>query len=57
MTAIFFTTYNFCRTHMTLKTTPAMKAGLASHKWTIEDLIGLLDTWTNTTVPLPACFT
>jgi IS1 family transposase len=45
MTALFFTAYNFCRVHMTLKTTPAIKAGLENHKWTIEELIGLMDVW------------
>jgi hypothetical protein len=42
MTAIFFTFYNFCRRHMTLKTTPAVAAGLADRVWEIEDLIGLI---------------
>ncbi|MDQ3620293.1 MAG: IS1 family transposase [Actinomycetota bacterium] len=35
--------YNFCRVHQTLKTTPAVKAGVADHVWTIEELVGLLD--------------
>jgi len=43
MNAIMFMTYNFCRVHMTLKQTPAMKAGLTDHKWSIEELIGLLN--------------
>ena len=42
MQAIFFTVYNFCRVHSTLKTTPAIKAGLTDRKWTLEDLIDLL---------------
>ena len=42
MTAIFFTYYNWCRIHQTLRVTPAMAAGLTDHVWEIEDLIGLL---------------
>ncbi len=40
--ALHFVYYNFCRKHLTLKTTPAIKAGLADHEWTVEELIGLL---------------
>jgi len=32
-----------CRVHKTLRVTPAMEAGLCSHVWTIEELVGLLD--------------
>ena len=35
--------YNFCRIHKTLRVTPAMEAGIASHVWSIEEMIGLLD--------------
>ncbi|MDP9370806.1 MAG: IS1 family transposase [Chloroflexota bacterium] len=41
--SLHFMYYNFARVHGTLKTTPAMKAGVADHVWTIEDIIGLLD--------------
>lgn len=41
--AIFMTVYNFHRKHMTLKTTPAVKAGIADHIWSIEEIIGLLE--------------
>lgn len=34
--------YNFCRVHQTLKTTPAIAAGVAIAVWSIEDLVGLL---------------
>jgi len=34
--------YNFCRIHQTLRSTPAMKAGVADHVWTIEEMVGLL---------------
>lgn len=43
MTAIFFTHYNFCRVHMTLRATPAMEAGLTHRIFEIEDLICLMD--------------
>ena len=35
--------HNFARVHGTLKTTPAVKAGIADHAWTIEEIVGLLD--------------
>ncbi len=31
---------NLCRTHMTLRVTPAMEAGIADHVWTLEKLMG-----------------
>lgn len=40
--ALFALHYNFCRKHQTLGTSPAVKAGLADHVWTIDELIGLL---------------
>jgi transposase-like protein/IS1 family transposase len=39
MFALFVAWYNFCRPHMTLKTTPAVAAGLAQEPWTIERLL------------------
>jgi hypothetical protein len=39
MTAIFVCWYNFCPVHEPIKTTPAMAAGLADHKWTIQVMI------------------
>lgn len=41
--AIYMMTYNFHRKHMTLGTTPAVKAGIADHIWSIEEIIGLLE--------------
>ncbi len=35
--------YNFARVHQTIKTTPAMAAGVADHRWTAEEIAGLLD--------------
>ncbi len=35
--------YNFARVHASLKTTPAIAAGVADHKWTLRDIAALLD--------------
>lgn len=40
--ALYFMHYNFVRVHQTLKTTPAVAAGIADHVWTMEELIGLI---------------
>lgn len=40
--ALHFMHYNFCRKHQTLRTTPAVAAGVADHIWSIDELIGLL---------------
>lgn len=39
--AITFCYHNFVRVHQTLKTTPAVAAGLVARKWKIEDLVEL----------------
>lgn len=41
--ALHFMHYNFGRVHQTLKTTPAMAAGVADHRWTIEEIVRLAD--------------
>jgi IS1 family transposase len=41
--ALHFVHYNYCRKHQTLETTPAVAAGLTNHAWSIEELVGLLD--------------
>lgn len=41
--ALHFMHYNFCRMHQTLRCTPAMAAGLADHRWTLDELVGLLE--------------
>jgi hypothetical protein len=33
---------NFVRVHQTLKATPGLAAGVAKHKWKIEDIVDLL---------------
>jgi IS1 family transposase len=42
--SLHFMHYNFCRGHHTLRgKTPAMAAGLADHRWSLEELVSLLD--------------
>ena len=36
---LFFAYYNFCRVHLTLKTTPAVAAGLAERPWSVQELL------------------
>lgn len=36
---LWFAFYNFCRVHKTLRMTPAMAAGIASHIWTVRELL------------------
>ena len=40
--ALTFFYHNFVRIHQTLKCTPAVKAGITAHKWTIEEMVDLL---------------
>jgi hypothetical protein len=35
--------YNSARIHQTLKTTPAITAGVADHIWSVEEIVALLD--------------
>src|SRR5437667_7045513 len=41
--SLHFAYYNFCKIHQTLRTTPAMAAGVTDRLWEIEDLLALLD--------------
>lgn len=41
--AITFAYHNFVRVHQTLKTTPAVAAGIVPRRWKIEDLVELAD--------------
>lgn len=45
--ALHFMFYNFARVHQTLRVTPAKEAGMADHPWSIEEIIGLLDDYSN----------
>lgn len=40
---LYYMWYNFGRKHQTLKTTPAVAAGVADHIWSVEEIIGLLE--------------
>jgi hypothetical protein len=35
--------YNFCRIHQSLQVTPAMEAGVADHVWSVEEIIEMID--------------
>ncbi len=39
---LYFMWYNFGRVNQTVKTTPAVKAGIADHVWSVDEVIGLL---------------
>jgi IS1 family transposase len=39
--ALHFVYYNFARKHGSIKTTPAIKAGIADHVWTLLEIAGL----------------
>ena len=41
--AMHYMYYNFVRIHQTLRTTPAMAAGVTDRLWDIEDMVALLD--------------
>ncbi|MDK3075955.1 IS1 family transposase [Sedimentitalea sp. JM2-8] len=41
--ALHFMYYNFCRTHKSLRMTPAMAAGLSASPWEVEDIVALID--------------
>src|SRR5579863_5879416 len=43
--ALFAMYYNFVRIHKTLRTTPAMAAGVTSRLWEIGDIVNVLETW------------
>ncbi|MDO8358375.1 MAG: IS1 family transposase [Nitrospirota bacterium] len=41
--ALHFMHYNFARIHQTLRVTPAMEAGVATHVWSLEEIADLID--------------
>jgi IS1 family transposase len=41
--ALHFMHYNFVRVHQTLKTTPAVAAGITDHVWKLPELVALLE--------------
>lgn len=40
-TAMHFAYYNFCKTHSSIRCTPAMEIGVSSRLWKVEDLVAL----------------
>jgi hypothetical protein len=44
--SFYFMGYNFVKVHGTVKTTPAIAAGVTSIKWTMEDIVNMADTVT-----------
>jgi IS1 family transposase len=43
--ALFAIYYNFVRIHKTLRTTPAMAAGVTKRLWEISDVVDVLEAW------------
>ena len=43
--ALHFLYYNFVRIHKTLKTTPAMAAGVTDRLWEVADMVDVLEAW------------
>ena len=41
--ALHFVHYNFCRIHKSLKTSPAMAAGIADTLWSLDDVIAKIE--------------
>ena len=39
MLGLYFAWYNWCRKHQTIKATPAVKAGIATERWTLARLL------------------
>ncbi len=42
---LHFFVYNFCRKHLTIKTTPAVAAGITDKIWTVQDLLDMFDAY------------
>ena len=43
--AIHFMHYNFARIHKTLRVTPAMEAGVSDYVWSMEEILGMVDSF------------
>ena len=43
--ALHFLYYNFVRVHKTLRTTPAMAAGVTKRLWEMTDVVDVLEAW------------
>ena len=42
--SFYFMVYNFVKVHGTVKTTPAISAGVTAIKWTMEDIVNMAET-------------
>jgi hypothetical protein len=43
--ALHFLYYNFVRIHKTLRTSPAMAAGVAKKLWEMTDVVEMIEAW------------
>lgn len=43
--ALHFLYYNFVRIHKTLRTTPAMAAGVTDRLWEMKNVVDVLEAW------------
>ena len=41
--ALYYFSYNFIKIHRSLRTTPAMAAGVTDRLWEVSDLVALLE--------------
>ena len=44
--SFYFMVYNFVKIHKTIKTTPAMEAGVTAFLWDMEDIVLMMETST-----------
>jgi hypothetical protein len=51
MVALYALWYNFVRIHKTLRTSPAMAAGIEARLWSMEDVVVLIDEHSECTAP------
>jgi len=42
---LFYFAYNFIKIHRTLRTSPAMAAGVTDRLWSVEDLVALWESY------------
>lgn len=42
--SFYFMVYNFVKIHSSIKTTPAMEAGVTTYLWTMEDIVMMSET-------------
>ena len=44
-TALNYFAYNFIKIHRTLRTSPAMAAGVSDHVWGVGEIVDVLEKW------------